>query len=210
MRTPGLLLLLASVVTLDAGPGIVPDKTAPVTVLLDFESPHSDTSFNAMQKELSRILASVRMKVELRLKSDLTGTPTFGGDLMVFKMKGSCSMRSLPVGALSDERGPLAMTYSVDGDMLPFGEVKCDRVRGSLERIFGKGNPDGHQAAYGVALARVMAHEIYHMMAKSGVHTKSGLTRESLSAEELSQAELNLASEAGEGMMSAGRGAGLR
>ncbi len=44
-----------------------------------------------------------------------------------------------------------------------------------------------HQAAFGVALARVIAHEMYHMIANSPAHTKEGVTKESLSGQELSQ-----------------------
>ena len=79
------------------------------------------------------------------------------------------------------------MTYSVDGQLLSFGEVECDRVRRSVQQAVGKGDPEKHQVALGVALARVMAHEMYHMMSNSSVHTKDGVTKESLSARELSQ-----------------------
>ena len=164
---------------------IVP-QTSPITVLLDFEQPHSAASVQSLQTELDRILAPARLKVDLRLQSELPSAPQFA-DLVLFKMKGHCTMDALPIGALSDERGALAMTYSVDGGFLPFGEVECDRVRQSIQRTLGKGNPEGHQVAYGVALARVIAHEMYHMIANSSSHTKHGVTKESLSGSELSQ-----------------------
>ncbi len=101
-------------------------------------------------------------------------------------------MNALPIGALSDERGPLAMTHSVDGELLPFGEVECDRVRTALQRTVGRSNPEAHQVEYGVALARVMAHEIYHMLAKSAAHTREGVTKQALSSTELSRETLRL------------------
>lgn len=38
-----------------------------------------------------------------------------------------------PVPYRYDERGPLAFTHSVDGEILPFSEVACDKVRSSLQ-----------------------------------------------------------------------------
>ena len=99
---------------------------------------------------------------------------------------------SLPIGALSDERGPLAMAYSSDGAILPFGEVECDRIRSSLERVVGHGNPVIYQSAFGSALGLVVAHEIYHMLSHSPDHTKTGVTKESLSAREMLSGSLSL------------------
>ena len=77
------------------------------------------------------------------------------------------------------------MAYTSDGAILPFGEVRCDKLRASLERIYGKGHLVAHSAALDLAIAHVIAHEIYHMLASSAIHTKTGVTKESLSPEEL-------------------------
>lgn len=182
---------------------------APVTVLLDFEQPHSSVSLNTLQSELDRILTPARVSIDLRVKSEVPSSAQFG-ELVIFKMKGHCSMKGLPIGALSDERGPLAMTYSVDGQMLSFGEVECDHVRESLQRAIGKGNPDQHQRAYSIALARVIAHEMYHMMSSNEAHTKEGATKKSLSAEELSQPRLALNDAAAAAIRTGGAPAGHR
>lgn len=105
-------------------------------------------------------------------------------------------MNALPIGALSDERGALAMTYSVDGELLGFGEVECDHVRGCILRALGTGNPAAQEPLYGQALARVMAHELYHMLVHSSLHTRDGLTKERLSGWDLSQEKFNLSDSA--------------
>jgi hypothetical protein len=157
-----------------------------ITVLLDFEKPHSHVPLKAMQSELQSILSGAGVSLDLRIKDELPPDPQFG-DLLIFKMKGHCGTEQLPIGAILDERGPLAWTYSSDGEMLSFGEVACDRVRISLQRLFGPGSADMHSAVYGRALARVVAHEMYHMLANSSVHTKDGVTKSSLSARELAE-----------------------
>lgn len=186
MRLVAVILFLGCVPLSHAAGPDVASPSLPITVVLDFEQPHSSVSLESLQHELQRILAAARLKVDLRLNSDLPNAPQFR-DVVLFKMKGHCTMEALPIGALSDERGALAMTYSVDGTLLPFGEVECDRVRESIQRSLGKGNPEIHQAAFGVALARVIAHEMYHMITNSSIHTKEGVTKESLSGRELSQ-----------------------
>jgi hypothetical protein len=162
-----------------------------VTVVLDFEHPYSPAPLKAMHQELSRILAPAGLKIDVRIKSALSPKQDFR-DLVLFKMKGSCAMDALPIGALSDERGALAMTYSVDGKTLDFGEVECDRVRTSIQRTLGTDNPAAQEPLYGKALARVMAHELYHMLTRSSEHTTQGVTKERLSGWELSQGNLKL------------------
>jgi hypothetical protein len=93
---------------------------------------------------------------------------------------------------LVDERGPLGMAYSSNGEILHFGAVECDRVRRCLQRVTGGGRPEQHQAQYGAALGIVVAHEIYHMIAGAKEHTRDGLTKESLSARELLDGELSI------------------
>lgn len=98
----------------------------------------------------------------------------------------------LPIGALSDERGPLAMAYSSDGVILPYGEVECDRIRQSLQRLIGRGNPGTYQSAFGAAMGLVVAHELYHMLARSPQHTENGITKESFSARDMLSGNLSL------------------
>jgi hypothetical protein len=171
-----------------AGPA---PSASPVTVLLNYEQPYSRPSFEALQRQLQHVLAEVGVRLDVRQRSETTPHEEFS-ELLLFEMKGSCSMAPVPVDALSDERGALAMAYSADGTVLPFGAVQCDRIRESLERIVGRGAPERYQQAFGAALGLVMAHEIYHMLAHSGHHTRQGVTKESLSARELLDSNLPL------------------
>jgi len=167
---------------------------APLTVLIDFESPHSDASLNSMRASLSQLLSPGHMTVEVQLKSDLSEHAQFG-ELVIFKMKGSCTLTtSAPPQPLYDERGPLALAYTSEGQVLHFGEVECDRVRNSLQRILGHNASLKNQQAYGSALAVVMAHEVYHMLGNERNHTHKGLTKPELSAAELMDSRMAISS----------------
>jgi predicted nucleotidyltransferase len=170
------------------------ESDSSLTVLLDFQDAHASVPLKPLQRELQGILSDAHIRVNVKLKSALPDYAEFK-ELVVFKLKGHCTLDGLPIAALSDERGPLAMTYSVDGEILPFGEVECDRLQRTV-----RANPHSmglfRQSAFNTALARVIAHEIYHMLACSNVHTKSGVTKESLSALELSSGALSFPAEA--------------
>lgn len=185
------IFCLFACVPLIAATSVTTTETTPrkITVLLDFDKPHPHVPLKAMQNELQSILDGAGLSLDLRLKDQLPPDPQFG-DLVIFKMSGHCSTEQLPIGAILDERGPLAWTYSSDGEMLSFGEVQCDRVRLSLQRLYGPDSAEMHSALYGKALARVVAHEMYHMLSNSPAHTKAGVTKSSLSPQELTQRPL--------------------
>lgn len=168
-----------------------PSPGLPLTVVLDFEHVKTSVPLPAVQSELQKLLSAANLTVDLRLRNELPDSPQLG-QVVIFKMRGFCSTDpAIPVGALSDERGALAMTYTSDGQILPFGEVECDRVRQSLSRLWGQPLPKGHETDLALAIARVLAHEVYHMLGDSVAHTRTGVTKESLTARELTQPELS-------------------
>jgi hypothetical protein len=182
--------LFAASSVLCAATASVP-SAAPITVLVDFEKPHSKQSVVAMRHELEALLEPAGLKIDLKVRSELLPGQEFI-DLVVFKMKGSCVMETWAAHELWDERGPLAMSYSSDGEVLHFGEVECDRIRQSLDRVLSHSGAQDRQALLGRALGLVIGHEVYHMVANSTTHTKRGVTKESLSARELLAGDLTL------------------
>jgi hypothetical protein len=176
---------------LHAGAATV-SNALPVTVVLDYDHPQSGTSFLAMQSKLQVTMQNAGVQVDLRKKSTLTKTSEFEY-LLVFKMKGTCSMSAENRKALAREGQPLAMAFTAGSEVLPFGEVECDRVRQSLQRVLGMGaHSDKDEQLYGSALAMVMAHEIYHMVTNTKHHTREGVTKERLSARDLLDGKLPL------------------
>ncbi len=190
-----LCLLLTRAVIYCAPGGSVPAN--PVTILLDFDKPHSQMSLRAMEAEVSSLMEATGVAVRWQLKSELPPNAEFA-ELVVIKLTGFCMMETVPMPM--DERGPLAFAHSSDGEVLPFGEVECDRVKTSLRRLLvGRDYRQG-DLLLGRALGRVLAHEMYHMLANDRKHTRSGVTRESLTADELIANHIDLAAKAVEEM----------
>ncbi|MCC6589387.1 MAG: hypothetical protein IT168_21995 [Bryobacterales bacterium] len=120
---------------------------------------------------------------------------------IVVKFCGDCGPASRGVGDLAHSGATLAFTHSVDGQLLPFIEVLCDRVKAVLmERRFGEAQPP--MFWMGRALARVVAHEMYHVLANTKRHTEHGLMRSNLSARELTGGSLTIDRQAGEKLTS--------
>jgi hypothetical protein len=162
-----------------------------VTVLLNYDQPYSRSSYKALERQLKTSLQEVGFQLDLR-ELHATAPHEEFSQVVVFRMKGNCSMNLEPQSNLLKQHGVLAMAHTSDGAVLPFGEVECDRVRQSLQHLLGGGSSPRHQIAFGTALGMVMEHEIYHMLGNATQHTKDGVTKESLSAHELLEGTLSL------------------
>ncbi len=183
-RAPFVLLTLSALATAAS-----PLK---VTVVLSFEPDgYSAKAMKAMEREAQNLLTQADTRLDWQLQENLPGHPEFG-EMVVLKMSGKCTMDAIPV--IPDEMGlPLGMTYSSNGEILPFGKIDCDRVRESLQRVLAGSRRN--DAVLGRALGRVVAHEMYHMLSHSKAHAASGVTRKSLSPADLA-AESSAISEA--------------
>lgn len=158
-----------------------------VTIVMQFAEGFSPQALQEMQFEAERIVR--KAGVNLAFKHRAEAAQQTYNDLIFFKMSGRCEMDSFP--ALLDERGPLAFTFTTDGRILPFGEVKCDRLRDSIKTAMSGADYKQGNQLLGRAMGRVLAHELYHMLAQSKGHAKGGVARESLSARQLIAEQLD-------------------
>lgn len=169
-----------------AGPN---DTSPPLTILFRFDGPHSQKSVDEMKRELGAIMKGSGVQIDWRERSETTDSQSFA-NLVVVTFKGKCVME--PVPYLYDERGPLAFTNSSDGAVLPFSEIACDKVRSSLRGAMWGGEYARADQLFGRALARVLAHELYHVLAGTSSHVESGVARRALSGADIISDRLRL------------------
>jgi len=167
--------------TLAAMTSVAPAAGPALTIVLDFEGRHSDRSIDAMKREVEGLMREAPMRVEWRSRTDLAGSPA--DNLVVFRFKGRCVFE--PVGYLYDERGPMAFTYSTAGEVQPFSEVACDKVAATVRSAMWGGDFARGDLLLGRALGRVVAHEMVHMLTRSGNHGREGVARPTLSGAQL-------------------------
>jgi hypothetical protein len=160
-------------------------KPSDLTVILDFRGPHSLTSVKEMQRESGLILNATGVRLAWKMRGEDPSASY--NDLVVMTFKGACSFQSVPMPPPPryDELGPYAITHTTDGEVQPFGEVDCDRVVYSARAAMSGADYARADLLVGRAMGRVVAHELVHMLTKSGEHSHDGVQRASLSGRQL-------------------------
>ncbi len=153
-------------------------STPTLSVMFRFEHPASSASEAAMRAEVRQLLGK---SVSLHFRD---GERWVFGKAVLFTMRGYCTMDAPRVSAEPGSE-PLGLTYFRGGVPMPFGELDCDRIRLSMARVLGDSSAERYQRELGVAMGRVLAHELAHILRGSAQHTHDGLTREALSAQDL-------------------------
>jgi hypothetical protein len=165
-------------------------KPRNITLLLYVETPHrlSGESLNAMKLELREMLTTPALAFQF-ISPENALPPAFFESLISVRLVGACNVNestSVPAA------GALAFAHSSDGRILPFVEVECDRVRSHVRGAFWGPDCKRSHYLYGRALARVLAHELYHVMTGRKQHTSTGLMRKALTGSQLISDEFEL------------------
>ena len=156
-------------------------KSSVLTVILDFKGPHSPSAIKEMKRESGFILKTTGVQLDWRM---LGQDPSASySDLVVMSFKGTCEYE--PAAPRYDELGPLAITRTTNGEVQPFGEVDCDSVINTARSAMSGIDYSRADMLIGRALGRVVAHELVHMLTKSGVHGTEGVEKPALSGRQL-------------------------
>jgi hypothetical protein len=178
-RTSGLIavalfaLVLTGPIRLAAARRSEPPE---IGLLLRFDAPPGRAFVAAMERELGRIMSSANLRLKWLLPDDPEGKESFARE-MVFTFHGSC--RAIPgePGAMQfSRRVTLADTLVQGAALLPYSETNCDRLRGFLSA--DEDPPEaGAEGRLGFAMARVLAHEMYHVLLQTRTHGKRGIAK---------------------------------
>jgi hypothetical protein len=159
-----------------------------LTILFQFEQPYPNRALAEAQRELNLLTKSAPVRLEWYDRGGPHGSSSFP-NILVLDFLGSCDPRSEnnPDGPVT---GWLARMHVSDGVVLPFGEVNCDLVRAVMNEGSLKAKPN--DLVFGRALARVLAHELFHFMTNSLEHLDAGLIKPSFSRQDLLSDRLSL------------------
>jgi hypothetical protein len=187
LRVATYICLIAGL-AVQLGAGV--DRVSPsvLTVILDFKGPHSRASLNEMKRESGLILNSSGVLLDWRMLGEDSSESY--NDLVVMTFKGACEYGLEPPKYY--EPGPMAVTRMTDGAVLPFGEVDCDRVVSSARNAMSASDYVQGNLLIGRAMGRVVAHELFHMLTKSGRHGTEGVEKPALSGKQLITGHLPL------------------
>jgi hypothetical protein len=182
--------------------GADPKAPARFTLLVQFENPVPELTLSKIRTELSSVMRHSGINFEVQRFSDITPHQEFQ-QLAVVRVRGECRMSALPVRRTE---GALAFAHTSDGQVLPFMDVLCDRIRGSIRTAMWGEHYRRADEMMGRAMARVIAHELYHIIGNTCSHGHSGITKHALTGEQLIADELEFSPEAIEVISSGGGG----
>jgi hypothetical protein len=156
----------------------------PVTAVVMPNGRYSRVAIGAMGREAAHILKKSGVSLAWRI-----GDPgqSVDGLLVVVKLVGRCDMDG-PAAIL--KAGPLGWSHEANGVVLPFSDLACDNIRGQVQSAQVTGNPLRGNVLLGRAMGRVLAHELYHIVADTAKHADAGVTQSGLSARELTSGQL--------------------
>lgn len=156
---------------------------APIALYTSFpEQQPPPAVLQALQDEVESIMASGGMRFEWRALAGNHGDE-IAVELAVLTFHGRCNAEGLQ--AHRRHSGPLGWTHVSDGIILPFSEVDCDGVRNFVSNRLLALRPAERTIAYGRALGRVLAHELYHVFADTRHHGTCGVAKEAYSVQDL-------------------------
>jgi hypothetical protein len=153
----------------------IQNSSAPprIGIFMDFQQAVSPQTIRAMQHEVMTILGvtgAVFSWLELNHEAQ---SETFD-DLAVLRFEGSCEASDSGGEALTRDIA-LGSTEVTDGEVSPFTKVHCGPIARCLRPLLA-GSSAMRDALFGRALGRVVAHELYHILAKTREHTRNGVT----------------------------------
>jgi len=110
-------------------------------------------------------------------------------DLAVVSLSGACALPAVPATsavALSDDAAlRLASTMVSDGVVLPFSRIDCPALTNLLAPALAREAPGQRTYYYGRAMGRLLAHELYHVLAQTRDHAENGVGKPCFTAADL-------------------------
>jgi hypothetical protein len=151
------------------------DNTPPaITVYTQFNHPYSAISMDTMREELGVIMRPLGLDFTWRDLNSSHGNEV-SVELVVVTFKGSCEMDGGM--RVNGETGALGWTHMSDGAILPFSDIDCDKIRRFISPEVKNLDKADRDLAYGRAVGRVLAHELYHIFTNTTKHASWGVAK---------------------------------
>jgi len=157
----------------------------PLVVFLKGSEAQSPDAMRAMRLELQQLMANTRYQLEFRTSLDRSSV---SGRLVVMEFKGVCGEEASPSVPLVDGVD-LATTAVSDGHVLPFSQVNCPVISTLLAPGLASVQASRRSMLLGRSLGRIMAHELYHILADETRHVNVGVAKSSFSTADLLSAD---------------------
>jgi hypothetical protein len=139
----------------------------------------------AMNRELSALMETAGYRVMWRGAAD---PPSGAGveNLVIVELRGVCMAQFETMSAKPLTRTvPLASSSVVDGKVLPFSWIDCTALNRFLTPVASAKPKAEQDDLYGRSMARLLAHEFYHVLARTDGHAPAGVAKARFSTADL-------------------------
>lgn len=157
-------------------------QMAPIRLYTHFQQAPPKAVITAMQAEIAKIMSPMDMDFEWRSMDQNKGNE-FSVRLAVIHFTGRCDGAYL--AAEVPQRGALGWTHVAEGAIIPFSDIDCEAIRAFLrDGLLALPKADRTEA-FGRAIGRVLAHELYHILANTLRHGSEGVAKPYYTAQDL-------------------------
>jgi len=165
-----------------AEPVSSPDRR--VVVYLQTGPSKPDSTVAYMQRELEALMQTAGYRVEWKTPGSSSGEDD--SVIAVVELRGSCRPPEGKAQVKPVKNGASLASTAVDGErVLPFSWINCETLTQMLAPSLAEVKSKQRDFLYGRAMGRVLAHELYHMLANEREHVGSGVGKPSFSAKDV-------------------------
>ncbi len=161
---------------------------APIALYTSFQQPPSGEVLQALRDEVESIMSSAGFRFEWRALEGVHGNEV-SVELAVVTFQGHCGVDGVAPRGVHTRA--LGWTHVSDGNILPFSGVDCDGIRQFVQNGLMGYKAVEREAAFGRAVGRVLAHELYHIFADTKHHGSCGVGKEAYSVQDLLSADFH-------------------
>lgn len=152
----------------------------PLLVYLPAVSDHDLPVLPYMRNEAETLLRAVGYTIEWRVRGAKSSGES-APDILVLDLVGPCGATT-PPQAVAGPSAVLASTAVSGGTVLPFSRIDCTALNLVLARMLDRGD---RTFLYGRAMGRLLAHELYHVLAQTQDHSRDGIGKRCFTVQDL-------------------------
>ena len=180
-----LCLVFGSVPAISAPSAGSADNT--LVVYLKADAQQKAAPIEEMKHEVGVLMAQAGFQVEWRGVGAQSGDSADAAMLAVLELNGACGIapgyRGTETPQVSTKS--LATTAISDGQVLPFSQLNCTALTRSVSAPLAQAPGAQRDFLYGRAMARVVAHELYHVLMRTTAHARGGVARSCFTTSDL-------------------------
>jgi hypothetical protein len=164
----------------------LPSHEKKLVIFLTSDSAIPPAASSEMKQELGHLLQAAAIHVELQDPAVDRSAPENDYSALV-RLRGSCRPTEPSARFAHAVNGPFTLASSAvaDGVVLPFGDIDCAALNSFLGPSLWKEPGAVQEFVYARAVARLMAHELYHVIGQTHDHARSGVAEPSFTVGEL-------------------------